>query len=426
MIWAYLGPAALEPPHPDHELLRTPPGQRYMTKSFEDCNYLQALEGGVDPTHARILHNSDIGDRSFINRYDELVAELHLEKTDYGFTYAGIRSRGRSRGCAATIGSCPSFHMRGSNRGPPRDGAPGRVPTVNGHIWVPIDDEHAWVYNFDFLGRSGAPLSREKPRSAKRGSGAAKRLDAGFARKRNRSNDYMIDRTNSKRSSMTGIDGHQHARSRGARGHGPIGDRSRSISARPTGPIIMLRQILLDRSIARRRRRDARPSIRPTYRNVRVVRSRRTEKPPWRDETKCRLSLRGTNPLFSRSAFLGSVAAAALLPQPRVRADADAAARHVGDRRPRDALSLRDGERALSQERFRRVDRAGDKRRRRRVGRGGRFVRCRKIEHRLALERARSRLAHRRGGGRRRLRRIEPDGGDRRPGRLHAFARAPI
>ena len=88
-----MGPPELQPPPPDHELVRAPANHRHVSKTFEDCNYLQALEGGIDPTHATILHNVR---RSATARsstsYDELVAALDIETTDYGFTYAGIRA----------------------------------------------------------------------------------------------------------------------------------------------------------------------------------------------------------------------------------------------------------------------------------------------------------------------------------------------
>jgi phenylpropionate dioxygenase-like ring-hydroxylating dioxygenase large terminal subunit len=94
LIWAYLGPPELQPEPPGHELVRTTPEHRYVSKSLEDCNFLQALEGGIDPTHATIMHNGNIGDRTFLNDYDKLVAELNLDRTDYGFTYTGVRPRG--------------------------------------------------------------------------------------------------------------------------------------------------------------------------------------------------------------------------------------------------------------------------------------------------------------------------------------------
>src|ERR1700722_15299749 len=55
VIWAYLGPKELQPAPPDHELVRAPATHRYVSKTFQDCNYLQALEGGIDPTHATIM-----------------------------------------------------------------------------------------------------------------------------------------------------------------------------------------------------------------------------------------------------------------------------------------------------------------------------------------------------------------------------------
>jgi phenylpropionate dioxygenase-like ring-hydroxylating dioxygenase large terminal subunit len=57
MVWIYMGPLELKPAPPDHELVRAPANHRHVSKLFEDCNYLQALEGGIDPTHATILHN---------------------------------------------------------------------------------------------------------------------------------------------------------------------------------------------------------------------------------------------------------------------------------------------------------------------------------------------------------------------------------
>src|SRR6202140_3908931 len=43
MGWAYLGPRNRQPPPPDSELLRAPATHRHVSKTFEDCNYLQAL-----------------------------------------------------------------------------------------------------------------------------------------------------------------------------------------------------------------------------------------------------------------------------------------------------------------------------------------------------------------------------------------------
>ena len=59
MVWAYMGPPALRPPPPDYELVRAPATHRYVSKTFEECNWLQALEGGIDTSHSSFLHNNE-------------------------------------------------------------------------------------------------------------------------------------------------------------------------------------------------------------------------------------------------------------------------------------------------------------------------------------------------------------------------------
>ena len=55
IIFAYLGPG--EPPLlPAYDALTAPDARRFVTKVFQDCNYLQANEGNFDPTHTSYLH----------------------------------------------------------------------------------------------------------------------------------------------------------------------------------------------------------------------------------------------------------------------------------------------------------------------------------------------------------------------------------
>jgi phenylpropionate dioxygenase-like ring-hydroxylating dioxygenase large terminal subunit len=57
LIWAYMGPAEKKPPFPEFEWTKLPKTHRYVTKFVENCNYLQAMEGDYDPSHARFLHS---------------------------------------------------------------------------------------------------------------------------------------------------------------------------------------------------------------------------------------------------------------------------------------------------------------------------------------------------------------------------------
>jgi len=58
LVWAYMGPAEKQPPFPEFEWTKLPRSHRYVTKFVEQCNYLQAMEGDYDPSHARFLHST--------------------------------------------------------------------------------------------------------------------------------------------------------------------------------------------------------------------------------------------------------------------------------------------------------------------------------------------------------------------------------
>jgi nitrite reductase/ring-hydroxylating ferredoxin subunit len=57
LIWAYMGPKEKQPPFPAFDWLNLPQSHRYVRKFKLECNYLQAMEGDYDPSHARFLHS---------------------------------------------------------------------------------------------------------------------------------------------------------------------------------------------------------------------------------------------------------------------------------------------------------------------------------------------------------------------------------
>src|SRR5690242_7658557 len=46
VIWVYMGPADQKPPLPNFEWATIGPAHRFVTKRTQECNWLQALEGG--------------------------------------------------------------------------------------------------------------------------------------------------------------------------------------------------------------------------------------------------------------------------------------------------------------------------------------------------------------------------------------------
>ncbi len=60
LIWIYMGPPPLEPAPPELEWAVVAGNQRHLSRRFEECNYLQALEGGIDSSHVSSLHRDAV------------------------------------------------------------------------------------------------------------------------------------------------------------------------------------------------------------------------------------------------------------------------------------------------------------------------------------------------------------------------------
>src|SRR5262245_6832624 len=61
LLWTYMGPADKQPPLPEWEFATVPAEQTFISKRLQDCNWLQAMEGGIDSSHVSFLHRGDLG-----------------------------------------------------------------------------------------------------------------------------------------------------------------------------------------------------------------------------------------------------------------------------------------------------------------------------------------------------------------------------
>ena len=59
-LWTYMGPPELQPPLPEFEFAMVAPKQRFVSKRFQDNNYMQAMEGGIDSSHSAFLHRGEL------------------------------------------------------------------------------------------------------------------------------------------------------------------------------------------------------------------------------------------------------------------------------------------------------------------------------------------------------------------------------
>ena len=76
VIWIYMGPAEHKPPLPAFEWAKVPHSHRFVSKRTQECNYLQAMEGGIDSAHVSFLHRHELrSDSLHVGKGAELTRE---------------------------------------------------------------------------------------------------------------------------------------------------------------------------------------------------------------------------------------------------------------------------------------------------------------------------------------------------------------
>ena len=153
------------------------------------------------------------------------------------------------------------------------DKDPHKHPKMDGHLWVPVDDEHCWVYNWSCATEEAFPPGYPEFWESFMGRGKDDLIPGTYRLKRNDSNDYMIDRDLQRKTTYSGIKGintQDYALQERMDG-GKIVDRSREFLGSTDKAIVTSRRQLLEgtRKVeAGERPRGADPV---TYRHVRPV-----------------------------------------------------------------------------------------------------------------------------------------------------------
>ncbi len=246
LIWTYMGAEDERPPEPDYEWLRAPPEKRNVSKTFENCNWLQGLEGGLDTAHSSFAHNNHMGDKSVLRQRDR-APHIDVERTEYGYYYVSKRDMGEDGQYVRVYHYVmPAQQMRANTMG--WFGGRNEVPRLDGHIWMPIDDYTTHVYNWNCAYDSTIEMSDEwkAKREADMGRGVEDVIPGTFRLKRNQSNDYFIDREMQKTQNFTGIVGVNTQDFALQEGMGPICDRSKEFLGTSDKAIVAMRRILLE------------------------------------------------------------------------------------------------------------------------------------------------------------------------------------
>jgi phthalate 4,5-dioxygenase oxygenase subunit len=206
IVFAYLG-GGEPPPFPDYDCFTAPGEYTFAFKGLWECNWLQGVEGGIDPSHVSFLHRfldedprAEYGQqfREKVSGTDKTLSKLvgdyfrphiEVEQAEHGLRVYALRDLDKE-----------TRHVRITNLMFPNAFV---VPFGNTKVFtqwhVPIDDEtHYWymiLYSFD------ERVDKETMR--------AQRLDSctlpDYRPVRNRSNNWGFDAAEQQSLTYTGM-----------------------------------------------------------------------------------------------------------------------------------------------------------------------------------------------------------------------------
>jgi hypothetical protein len=225
-----------------------PPSHVFVSKRLQECNYLQAMEGGIDTSHVSYVHSFEVDDDPMhqgtkANEYIKADGNVtfDIEKTDYGLTLYGRRN-----------GEPDSYYWRITQWLFPWFTLipPFGQHSLAGHVWVPIDDHNCWAWSINF--HPHKPLTAEERRDMEAGKGIHCEYEPGTWRtKANKHNDYLIDRKAQKeKRSYSGVFGFAVQDSSLQESMGPIQNHEKEKLLPTDRAIVMARRMLYEAATA--------------------------------------------------------------------------------------------------------------------------------------------------------------------------------
>ena len=280
VVWAYMGPASPPPGLPDLEWTEVPEDQRFVSKFWQDCNYLQALEGGVNPAHISFLHGIlDARDDGLRRALDQAAAGFgfaaqlerapHIEVAD---TETGLLIGARREAPAGQYYWRVTRYLVPFHSMPPPE--VGSDPVIHSHVWIPIDDDH--LVNWCISYHPTRALTADEVAQFRAGSSIhvmdyAPETSEAYGDIRpiqSRANDYLADWEAQRIRKFFGVPGVGSQDKAITESQGNY-DRSLERLGRADIGIIRVRKCLLDAAIALRTRRVPPPALDPAGYRVR-------------------------------------------------------------------------------------------------------------------------------------------------------------
>ncbi len=267
VLWTHMGDKENRPPEPVWEFAAVPAEQTYTSKRWQECNWLQAMEGGIDSSHVSFLHSGSLKSDPLFkgargNKYNQADKKPVFEVVEAeGGLFIGARRMAENEHYywRITPWIMPSFTMV-----PPRGDHP-----MHGHFWIPIDDENCWAWSFDY--HPTRALTKDERQAMMDGYGVHNKYVPGtFRPLQNKDNDYLMDREAQKRGeTYSGVWGIAMQDASLQESMGPIVDRTKENLVSTDNGIIMARHRLRKACLALRDKGVIPPGRDPSHQKVR-------------------------------------------------------------------------------------------------------------------------------------------------------------
>lgn len=266
VVWVYMGPPELKPAPPGLEWVMVAEKKRFVSKRLQECNYLQAMEGGIDSSHVSFLHSGELNTDplfkgSKANEYNLQDRMPVFEVVDYeGGLFIGAR---RQADHGKYYWRITPWIMPWYTIIAPRAGHP-----IGAHAWVPIDDESCWAWSINY--HPTRDLSDKEVAAMKEGAGIhVKYVPGTFIPLANKANNYLIDRERQKSGrNYSGVEGIAMQDASLQESMGPVQNRTREHLCSTDNGIILTRKKLLKAAQANRDGKPV-PGLDPASQRVR-------------------------------------------------------------------------------------------------------------------------------------------------------------
>lgn len=244
VIWVYMGEGE-QPSDPSLEWTELPHENVFISRRHQECNFLQAMEGGIDTSHVTFVHRYEVDKDpmhknakalEYIKKDGNVIFEV--EANDAGMTLYGRREADEDNYYwRITQWLFPWYTLI-----PPFGDHP-----LGGHAWVPMDDHNCMAWSINY--HPDRALTADEVIAMRQGKGIHVEYESegSFRPKANKDNDYLIDRAAQKRKeTYSGVFGFAPQDASLQESMGPIQDHSKENLLPSDKAIVMVRRALFN------------------------------------------------------------------------------------------------------------------------------------------------------------------------------------